>query len=242
MRMLSTKDRDLPRRIASLAAALAVAVPFGLLAAADSASSYLLHPSELVASWAYDLTDDRRVVGAADYVFFGMVLSSEPAPPMLAEQADEGDAPWFPRTAYLVRAVSDIKGDLSTRTGTTGGGAANEYTVLQFGGVGPTGELEFFEGDAFLEVGVTYLLITRAVVTTPGDQQPCPLGPCLGQTGAVSSSACTVLCVFLFDHPPAVAMIAPGFDSARANNASDRAALATRYGAAYQNEILPSYE
>lgn len=133
--------------------------------------------------------------------------------------------------------MTDIKGDLSTRTSTTGPGPGNTYTILQAGGVGPDGIPEFFEGDGLLEIGTTHLMITVAGVKTPEDQTDrCPLGPCFAEM-APNGMMCGPLCLFMWEHPLAMFLAAPGYDHDLVDSAADQAALQTRYGTAYQNEI-----
>lgn len=98
------------------------------------------------ASWAYDVTDDRLLVGAAANVFIGEVLAAEGGSPSGATDGDEG----YPTTIYSVQPLQQIKGSLPSTV-----------TVTQFGGYAPDGSLRFFENDGLLAAGMTYLFVTR---------------------------------------------------------------------------------
>lgn len=104
-------------------------------------------------SWAYDVSDDTRLVGSSSNVFFGTVLSSEPALPLIA---DSDPTAMYPRTAYTVQPESNIKGQLTA-----------PVTVIQLGGIDTDGTVRLMEGDSLLSVGFSYLLVTRAIQDLP---------------------------------------------------------------------------
>lgn len=217
-----------------LFAALAMlAIPFAGLWSSDAPVP--VSAGSLHASWAFDVADDRYIVGASDFVFFGEILAATPGPPLTPDLADDTDAPWFPQTAYVVRALSDIKGDLSTRTGTEG-----EYTMLQAGGIGPAGSEEYFDEDGALQVGATYLLITELGIKTLDPKTPCGLGPCFAAPAEYCREPVDPFCSFLLGHPLTLYLIAPGYDHNLVDDATEQAALVVRYTSAYQNEIVPT--
>lgn len=96
--------------------------------------------AELHAHNAVDTSDDRRLVGFADNVFFGHVAAKT------GETAELS----VPETQFEVRVLEVVKG-----------GVAGTITVNQFGGV-KDGRLVRMEGDQLLEPGQTYLLATRS--------------------------------------------------------------------------------
>ena len=121
------------------------------MAAAPTADSRPRTQTTVYASWAYDVADDSNLVGAATHVFFATVLSSEPGPPIVTTEGDDPSGRIIdvtPQTLYDVRAVGDIKGNISTLTY-----APNTFTVLQAGGYDDSGNLVLFEGDSLMTVG-----------------------------------------------------------------------------------------
>lgn len=177
------------------------------------------------ASWAYDVADDRYLVGASSNVFFATILSVEPGPLIVAlddedPSVEDGPADVTPQTLYTVRAVGDIKGVISSLAY-----APNVFQVLQAGGYDDTGELVLFEGDTLMSVGSTHLLVTRRYQPWPDVERP----------GMSSTEFCTVCAADLALYH----LIAPGFDHKPAGTPEQRAALATQYQDAYANEIDP---
>lgn len=69
-----------PRRKLPLVMAMIVAVGFVSLRRGDSSASILPGTSSGRGSWAFDVEDDRLLVGFADNVFFGQVQATWPAP------------------------------------------------------------------------------------------------------------------------------------------------------------------
>lgn len=89
--------------------------------------------------YAVDVMNDQKLVGWANNVFVGKVIS----------QTGTKKLGSMPETQFSVEVLSSIKGNL---TGT--------ITVNQQGGK-EDNELILFENDKMLEVGKTYLFITR---------------------------------------------------------------------------------
>ncbi len=89
---------------------------------------------------AYDLSDDRVLVGSADNVFFGKVLT----------QNGRKTLGGFLETQFSVAVVLNIKGSL-----------AGEVTVSQMGGTTWYGGAYLVEGDKLIEPDKVYLLVTK---------------------------------------------------------------------------------
>lgn len=113
-------------------------------------------------SYAFDVTDERQLVGDADNVFIGRVLEK------VGEEGAPVSGPGgvvFPQTQFAVQVQENIKGDL-----------AGVVTVTQAGGrAREGGDVVLFEGDPLLEHGQEVLLVTKYdqangwhTVTTPG--------------------------------------------------------------------------
>lgn len=127
-----------------------------------------------------------------------------------------------PRTIYEVRAVGDIKGDISSVPY-----APNVFKVLQVGGYDENGSMVLFEGDSLMAVGSTYLLVARRYRI---DDEGAFLST--GESGA--------LCAYCYPFDLSVyQLIAPGYDHKPADTPEQRAALQSQYGAAYANQADP---
>lgn len=146
--LVSSSRRFRAAGISKSAIALAVAIGFAGLWEGDATKSTTA-VSRAHGSWAFDLEDDRLLVGFSDNVFFGQVLASVPAAPFIPEGGSPDES--FPQTAYSVLPIGNIKGHL-----------AAPVTVLQLGGIDTDGTLVLLEEDALMAVGSTYLLITEA--------------------------------------------------------------------------------
>lgn len=203
-------------------AVLAVAVG---VAGAVVSDANTREPVTVFPAWAYDVADDRYLVGAATHVFFGTVLNAAPGPPIVSlgdgdPTVDGGEPDLTPQTMYAVRAVGDIKGDLSTLTYTP-----NIFRLVQVGGYDQDGDLVLFEGDSLMTVGSTYLLVAR--------RDAGYVGPPMSATTAELCLLCpNELAVTYF-------LFAPGFDHKPADDPQERAALTTRYNDAHSNQIDP---
>jgi hypothetical protein len=92
------------------------------------------------ALYATDLSDDKRLVGFADSVFFGQVLEE------LGNNRDFG----FPETQFQVKVLEVLKGSLE-----------REVIVNQIGG-NYKGTFTLADGDPLLEPGKNYLFVSRA--------------------------------------------------------------------------------
>lgn len=134
-------------RFAEASITLSLIIGFAGLVGGDSATTTTA-VSRAHGSWAFDLEDDRLLVGFADNVFFGRVLSSTPAAPFIPEGGSLEES--FPQTSYIVLPTGDIKGHL-----------VGPVTVLQLGGIDTDGTLMLLEDDSLMSVGATYLLITE---------------------------------------------------------------------------------
>ncbi len=102
---------------------------------------------------AFNVTDDRELVGFADNVFIGKVIAqtgnkANTPPP------EAGDTPGFsPQTQFSVEVLENIKGNLS-----------GIITVSQHGGYeekNGVNRLVLMDGDKLLEPGKTHLFATR---------------------------------------------------------------------------------
>lgn len=164
------------QRGVSLAIGLALGLGFMGLLGGDSTQPLAETTSRAHGSWAFDLEDDRLLVGFSDNVFFAQVLSAAPMTPQT--QADGAPEDEFPQTSYSVLPLSSIKGELLA-----------PITVIQTGGIDVDGTVVLLEGDSLMVVGATYLLVTQSFL----------------EDGAVPSDAELVhyLVAPGFDHPAA---------------------------------------
>ncbi len=105
------------------------------------------------ASFVFNVTDDRELVGFADNVFIGKVIAqtgnkANTPPP------EAGDVPGSsPQTQFSVEVLENIKGNLS-----------GIITVSQEGGYeekNGVNRLVLMDGDELLEPGKTYLFATQ---------------------------------------------------------------------------------
>jgi len=103
---------------------------------------YFVTPKQIVYhsyQWVIDPSDDSKLVGWAENVFIGKVNS----------QTGNKTRIGTPETQFSVEVLDNIKGKLD-----------GTITVNQQGGI-EQGKLYLFENDKMLEVGKTYLFITR---------------------------------------------------------------------------------
>ena len=114
--------------------------------AEDKATSSATPPvvTQSAPLWAFDVANDRRLVGAANNVFIGKVLRKADSEPVSIDDTDGG------RTNFAVAVEDNLKGRLS-----------GEVLVSQSGGMTADGELIVIEGDGPLEPGQAYLFVTR---------------------------------------------------------------------------------
>lgn len=100
-------------------------------------------------TWAYDVSDDRLLVGHSTHVFVGEVLAQ--TDDVSRPESDSYHAPEhpLPTTSYRVRVGEIVKGSLG-----------GEVVVVQSGD-----DEAMFEGDAPLEIGSTYLFVTGDIGT-----------------------------------------------------------------------------
>lgn len=99
-------------------------------------------------AWAYDVSDDRLLVGGATDVFIGTVDRQAGEVDVPVVGALPGEAP--SRVAWQVTTESAIKGD-----------PGHHVTVIQQAGYDQEGNVMLFEGDSLLVPGETYLFVTH---------------------------------------------------------------------------------
>jgi hypothetical protein len=141
------------KRISLFIAAFAVSItavscssqeptPAATPAAAEAEpTSTALATSTMDPVFAFDIFDQKQLVGASENVFVGTVAST------LGSQTLSG----YPSTQFAVDVVSNLKGEL-----------AGSVVVNQPGGIDTeTNELVLFEDDALLEVGKSYILVSE---------------------------------------------------------------------------------
>lgn len=124
------------------------------------------------ASYAFDVMDERKLVGSADNVFLGHVvreLGTEEIPrsgPGHEAPPQEVEAPRTPRTEFSVEVLRNVKGNLSGTVTVSQTGGWVEYTAqgrYLEDGIQPgdrVRELAIREGDSLLEPGDVYLFVT----------------------------------------------------------------------------------
>lgn len=112
---------------------------------------------QIEAMEAFDVQDEKKLVGFADNVFVGRVVGKTGAKPFVASAPDgtdppTGDSTMIPRTQFAVQVLDNVKGDLK-----------GTVTVSQEGGYLPGREdaLALVEDDSLLEAGQTVLFATR---------------------------------------------------------------------------------
>lgn len=128
--------------IAATLAAGALAAGSFQIGTSRSATTRPLRIESVEFTAVADFSDDRRLVGFAEDVFFGEVLDS----------GRTSNRDQLPETDFKVKVVETIKGD-----------AAGAVTVTQQGGyIAERNELRLMEGDSLLEAGKVYLFATRS--------------------------------------------------------------------------------
>ena len=102
-------------------------------------------PTVASPSWITDISDDRKLVGIANDVFFGQV----------SQKDGQNDEMGLPETQFSVTVLETLKGDVS-----------GSVTVNQQGGSRSDGGEFRMEGDPnLLESGKSYLFVTRTYTT-----------------------------------------------------------------------------
>lgn len=99
-------------------------------------------------SYAYDYSDERILVGAAEFVFLGEVVEQ------VGDKGVPTSAPdiEIPQTQFLVKVITEIKGKLPP-----------EVVVSQSSGVDKgTGDLILMDGDPLLKPGETVLFAVNS--------------------------------------------------------------------------------
>lgn len=107
------------------------------------ATTVITHPS-----YPYDYSDERILVGAAEFVFLGEVIEQ------IGNKGVPTSAPdiEIPQTQFLVKVIEPIKGRLPT-----------EIIVSQSSGVDKSsGDLVLIDGDPLLKPGETVLFTVNA--------------------------------------------------------------------------------
>lgn len=99
-------------------------------------------------AWAYDVSDDRLLVGGATDVFVGTVERQVAGIDVSVDGALPGETP--SRIAWLVTTESAVKGD-----------PGHEVVLIQQAGYDQEGKLMLFEDDSLLDRGETYLFVTH---------------------------------------------------------------------------------
>lgn len=146
--MSFTRVRVLGFHLWTLTVAAFLVSGFAALWAGDTRPTAGSAPIYAHPSWAYDVSDDRYLVGAASNVFTGVVLSKDVGAPEVPDgDVDAG----YPTTLAKVHVHDNIKGVLS-----------GTVIVSQLGGRHTDGSVLLFEGDTLLMVGQEYLFITEA--------------------------------------------------------------------------------
>jgi hypothetical protein len=116
----------------------------------------------ITADYAFDVSDDRSLVGFADNVFLGRVLKVEDI-----VSTSDTSAPPDPRSTFAVEVSENVKGSLEGTVRVAQDGGCVEYRA---DGDYPEqgireGErvraLMLVDGDSLLERGEEYLLLTR---------------------------------------------------------------------------------
>ena len=116
----------------------------------------------ITADYAFDVSDDRSLVGFADNVFLGRVLKVEDI-----VSTSDASAPPDPRSTFAVEVSENVKGSLEGTVRVAQDGGCVEYRA---DGDYPErgireGErvraLTLVNGDSLLERGEEYLLLTR---------------------------------------------------------------------------------
>jgi len=133
-----------------------ISIIFILLAGLIGTGLWVVQTSKINyinADFAFNVSDDRELVGFADNVFIGKVIAQTGDKPN-TPPAEAGNVSGFsPQTQFSVEVLENIKGNLN-----------GIITVSQYGGYeekGGVNELHLIEGDKLLEPGKTHLFATR---------------------------------------------------------------------------------
>ena len=127
--------------------------------------------------WAYEVRDERQLVGAADDVFVGKVVGQVGTSRLKAEGLPEGEAgPVLPRTQFSVRIEETVKGTLDGTVTVSQEGGYVELAADSGPDKGKTSRvLQLMEHDPLLKPGQSYLFSTsydaeedHHQVTAPG--------------------------------------------------------------------------
>ncbi len=154
---MTDRTQSLSKRLSSAVILSALALGIAATLRADLPTQRdTVHRSH--GSWAYDVTNDTRLVGSASNVFFGTVVSMEPALPLVSDSDVEVT---YPQTAYTVVPDGNVKGYLTV-----------PVIVIQMGGIHTDGTTHLFDGDSLLAVGSSYLFVTRGVLGQPEEYVP----------------------------------------------------------------------
>lgn len=135
--------------VAGVAALATVGVARDLPQASPSPAVYVVHPS-----YAYDVRDDRVLVGASEYVFLGEVLAQ-----VGTEGVPTSDPEYqIPQTQFSVKVLEQIKGELP-----------DEVVVSQGSGIDETtGNLLLLDGDPLLQPGEIVLFAANPDINVDG--------------------------------------------------------------------------
>jgi hypothetical protein len=207
----------------NVALAFVLVLGFLMLLKGDAMTSPF---SVIHASFGADVTDDRILVGSADFVFFGEVLSVHPGPELLSlpardTSADAGESheltgpSTLPQSLYVVRPMAALKG------GGPGPLQESRVALMQPGGFGNSGELVLFEGDSLLSVGQVYLLFANFYSAV----DRCDVG-----------SSCPAE---LVPSTAPLTLIAPGYDHKSAPDSGAWLRLEQRFRDALDHQIDP---
>ena len=138
--MTTFSNRARTATVAVLAAGLAAALTYSVRPSAEARG--LPTVRRVHASQITDLSDDRKLVGVAENVFFGQVVAR------LGQVTVES----LPESQYSVLVTENIKGSL-----------VGTVVVNQLGGYDErNNEVILWDEDHLIEPGTTYLFVTRS--------------------------------------------------------------------------------
>jgi hypothetical protein len=126
--------------------------------------------------FAFDVSDERQLVGDADNVFVGRVVDEVGAEEIPLLPSDTDAAPGSPRTQFSVEVERNVKGMLRGTVTVSQEGGYIDYVADRGSEKGNRLQsLVIYEGDRLLESGQRYLFVTSFdqgkgyhQVTTPG--------------------------------------------------------------------------